>query len=1460
MMRRLLARAIADTVELNLGSSTDKIVRTVPSREWPVQLAMELLAERTDIRVLRQKPFDALDDLPNSTADAGEATAWRNNVARDFAVVLLGYSGSNLDAGLHDVKVIDAEPILDRWKELVLDSFSGIGDLDRPNVKGLMDGLFDALLARRLGANEVVEYLEAIAAQKSFESVTTEMWRLSAFLDSHVLDTGQARTRLERNLALVDRLKQGEEQLIQKLRRAARAESIPAKRVLEYLESSDPSNLRSVHLDDIESLLFGNGEAPRTPVARPFDLFDLLNYTYENKDAVRTLIIEFQESILESPFEPLSGRLTLRDDESVDVRVQVEFKDLSPEDHDLFQLDNDPIVTAAHLGEDAPIRLGEANDRKLPLSQWVERVGEFASTEEFVSLRKRIHFFQHVPSLEDAFTLLLLMPRVREDVLQYCQSWQTLVSEIGESNAPDARSALLSIQSLEVLLEATANPQWLALSLLHPYRLEPLARVAEYCDTALVDSKAPPEKLGDAAKWMLDRSIPAYPAYYREQSVFHLASASRLLQYRLHSRAALPVLSDARGLKRMLQSIARYSPWLNRGVSVLVIDPPSGGGVGEALKALKSSLASDARLLVYHAQRTGSYSDGLTNYDGEVIYLPSDWRQKLDRLPLVDIVLIFSPESETSHMSTTEAWAAAPGTHMVLQLSISKTDDVFDTKARPRIDVKPSAESGIVNAILDLYKELSGGRAPHAAIQPLDSDEERELLATLQKRTDWTITARPGPFGLATNSGVLAEFGYVGRAASGRYLVSVFAGPQVYGVRRYIEHVLRDTPVAAVDPADMASRLIDLARDSARSLVDAAHQPVPSLGELLGLDLASATSGNRTIAVSLAMDDLGWTRAWLGQRLRPDFVVVLFDLDQKKISVRVVECKTSESPERVQLRASEPVVAEALGQVAAAADVMNSIFNPGSGLAEDLQFSSFIEHLFAVLLNDPVMRTDSQRELLQLANGLAERSITPTIERWVFVTQPAINQEKEETSLAESTAVWLGAPEVHRLLKMRPSSVASSSSIDQGFQATGESEQTEAILGAKNEDAHHAASMSSEAPSKPIREAMGLASSVRVEDDALPEVSSKSDAILNSESQNLARDFILAMRLHNADVADPSPQFVRVGPSLITIGVQLAEGSSIQPIRSRLGDIAREVGLGNREKELWVENSSEPGVIQVLVPRPDRVFPPLPMDPLGPVQDDAYVPLYMGQTVEGKDYISAVEKWPHILVAGTTGSGKTTLLQSLLTQFTRLRPEEVEVVIADGKGDTDYLGLVPNEYFPEELVGVQLGPDKAKAVADWAVDELDRRSKLIHEIVGGMAGRGPAPKAADIYKTAIANGDIPSIRPLVIVIDEFADIMLASKKQEADGFMSNVQRIAQIGRSRLMHILLATQRPDKNTIRGAVRANFDARIAMRLPTAADSMTILGSGGAERLMNHGDLLFRASSGQVVRLQGYSSRHD
>lgn len=303
-----------------------------------------------------------------------------------------------------------------------------------------------------------------------------------------------------------------------------------------------------------------------------------------------------------------------------------------------------------------------------------------------------------------------------------------------------------------------------------------------------------------------------------------------------------------------------------------------------------------------------------------------------------------------------------------------------------------------------------------------------------------------------------------------------------------------------------------------------------------------------------------------------------------------------------------------------------------------------------------------------------------------------------------------------------------------------------------------------------------------------------------------------------------------------------------------MSDIARDVGLGDRANEIEVENDERARTVRVMLPRLNREYPSLPRQSESLVSTDGYLPLFIGQTVAGKNYSKALESWPHMLVAGTTGSGKTTFLKSLLRQLDTFSAQRLQVVVVDGKGDTDYLGLLSPNMYPDEFPEIQLGHLNAIPVLQWTMQKMEERRQTILDLAR-KANVAQGIKAADLYRTALKERRVSEIAPLILVIDEFADIMLAGKKS-ADEFENLVQRVSQVGRSRLIHLVLATQRPDKETIRGTIKANLNARAVFRLPTQADSLTVLGQAGAEKLMLHGDMLFQHGTGAPLRLQGYS----
>ncbi len=230
----------------------------------------------------------------------------------------------------------------------------------------------------------------------------------------------------------------------------------------------------------------------------------------------------------------------------------------------------------------------------------------------------------------------------------------------------------------------------------------------------------------------------------------------------------------------------------------------------------------------------------------------------------------------------------------------------------------------------------------------------------------------------------------------------------------------------------------------------------------------------------------------------------------------------------------------------------------------------------------------------------------------------------------------------------------------------------------------------------------------------------------------------------------------------------------------------------------------------------------------------------LGKDIEGNIILCDLSKMPHLLIAGSTGSGKSVCVNSMLISLLyKYSPEDVRMVLIDPKSvEFDmYNGI------PHLLVPVVCEPKKAAGALQWAVSEMLKRYSMLKE--HGVRNIDGYNRLAEQTK------EFEKLCRIVIVIDEMADLMIASPKEVEDA----IARLAAMARAAGMYMVLATQRPSVDVITGTIKNNIPSRIALAVSSQIDSRTILDEGGAENLIGYGDMLYHPmGSSKHIRVQG------
>ncbi len=234
----------------------------------------------------------------------------------------------------------------------------------------------------------------------------------------------------------------------------------------------------------------------------------------------------------------------------------------------------------------------------------------------------------------------------------------------------------------------------------------------------------------------------------------------------------------------------------------------------------------------------------------------------------------------------------------------------------------------------------------------------------------------------------------------------------------------------------------------------------------------------------------------------------------------------------------------------------------------------------------------------------------------------------------------------------------------------------------------------------------------------------------------------------------------------------------------------------------------------------------------------------LGKNVDGDVVCPDITKMPHLLVAGTTGSGKSICLSALLISLLyKYGPEELRLILVDPK----QVEFVSYDKLPHLMINEILYEcNKAIKALNWAINEMEHRYALFKE----MTEAGRATKTLDEYNAHLPEGE-EKLPKILIVLDEFGDLMLQAKKDIETRIIKLVQKARAAG----IHLILATQRPSVDCITGLIKSNLPTRIGFKVNSFDDAKTIFDFGGAEKLLGKGDLYYRSPDGaDLARIQG------
>ena len=352
--------------------------------------------------------------------------------------------------------------------------------------------------------------------------------------------------------------------------------------------------------------------------------------------------------------------------------------------------------------------------------------------------------------------------------------------------------------------------------------------------------------------------------------------------------------------------------------------------------------------------------------------------------------------------------------------------------------------------------------------------------------------------------------------------------------------------------------------------------------------------------------------------------------------------------------------------------------------------------------------------------------------------------------------------------------------------------------------------------------------------DLLDRTSSTQDPNLNAKIQAGASKLLATLESFGVQA---KLTHVTHGPAITRYELQPAPGVKVSRIVNLVDDIALNMAAEGVRIEAPIPGKPAVG-IEIPNEKTETVSLRDVLESPEMKREHSPTAVALGKGISGAPVVADMAKMPHVLIAGATGSGKSVCINTIINSIIyHASPKEVRLILIDPK----VVELSVYNGIPHLLVPVVTDPKKASAALSWAVVEMEHRYKRF-ETMGVRNIKG--------YNAAIGPDEEPMSK-IIVIIDELADLMMVAPGEVEE----SICRLAQLARAAGIHLVIATQRPSVNVITGVIKANIPSRIAFAVSSQIDSRTILDSGGAEKLLGKGDMLYAPQgAGKPTRVQG------